>query len=165
MLWSPWSARLSRHQRLAAITRRVGIFREDEGPRSLCHSLRTLRRGAYRRLRGNSKELDMRLPIVVGLGMASFLAIPAFANETKLAVVDGAGNCIASANAAALKAMERSGPLGQIYIHGDPVSLGPNHLRVDVGEFPGGEYEVDVNIDRSCRVLSVSTREESPNIR
>ena len=117
----------------------------------------------------------MRQAIVTGLGIATFFAIPAFANETKLpvtapkvAVVDGAKrpvDCVASVDAAALKAMERTGPLGQIYVHGDPVSLGPNHLRVEVGEFPGGEYEVDVNIDSNCRVLSASTREESPNVR
>jgi hypothetical protein len=61
--------------------------------------------------------------------------------------------------------MQRTGPLGQLYIHGDPVSLGPNHVRVEVGEFPGGEYEVDVNVGRNCNVLSVSTELESPNIR
>jgi hypothetical protein len=117
----------------------------------------------------------MRQAIVIGLGIATFLAVPAFGNETKspvaaseVAVVDGAekpADCVASVDAAALKAMERTGPLGQIYIHGDPVSLGPNHLRVEVGEFPGGEYEVDVNIGPNCRVLSASTREESPNVR
>jgi hypothetical protein len=117
----------------------------------------------------------MRQAIVTALGITTFLAIPAFANDTKLpvaaskmAVADGAKrpiDCVSSIDAAALKAMERTGPLGQIYIHGDPVRLGPNHLRVEVGEFPGGEYEVDVNIDANCRVFSASTREESPDVR
>jgi len=111
----------------------------------------------------------MREAIAIGLGIAIFLAIPALADETESPLTasktaDGVRrpiDCAASVNAAALKAMERTGPLGQVQIHGNPVSLGPNHLRVEVGGFPGGEYEVDVNIDRSCRVLSVSTEEES----
>jgi len=114
----------------------------------------------------------MRQAILIGLGITTFLAISALVSETNLAVAtsktavaDGPVNCVSSVDAAALKAMQQTGPLGQIYIHGDPISLGPNHLRVEVGEFPGGEYEVDVNIDGSCRVLSVSTREESPNLR
>ncbi|MGO9419180.1 hypothetical protein [Roseiarcus sp.] len=104
----------------------------------------------------------MKHAIVVGLGIATSLAIPALADETKPPVTASKDNCVASVDSAALKAMERTGPLGQIYVHGDPVSLGPNHLRVEVDEFPGGVYDVDVNIDRNCHVLSVSTEQETP---
>ncbi len=67
-------------------------------------------------------------------------------------------DCVAIVDAAALKAMNGTGPLGQTYVSGDPVHMGPNHLRVDIND---GEYAVDVNVDRACNVLSVSTTREA----
>src|SRR5271165_6144754 len=81
----------------------------------------------------------MKKAIVIGL--ATFLAIPAFAEEPKpvnasqkavAGIARKPVDCVASVDAAALKAMERTGPLGQMNIYGDPVVLGPNHMRVDV---------------------------------
>ena len=47
--------------------------------------------------------------------------------------------------------------LGQTQIWGDPVDIGPHHLRVDAKVFGGGDYYVDVMIDPHCDVRSVST--------
>ena len=69
--------------------------------------------------------------------------------------------CVAKVNTAALKAMGQTGPLGQVQIWGDPVSMGPNHLRVDAKVFSGGVYYVDVMVDPHCNVFSVSTTLES----
>ncbi|RBP04162.1 hypothetical protein DFR50_14035 [Roseiarcus fermentans] len=68
------------------------------------------------------------------------------------------GGCVAVVNAAALKAMGQTGPLGQMQIWGDPVVFGPNLVRVNVDVFGGGEYDVDVVIGAGCNVLSVTTR-------
>ena len=43
---------------------------------------------------------------------------------------------------------------------GDPVVMGPNHLRIDVDAF-NAQYAVDVIIGKGCRVLSVSTNLET----
>ncbi len=67
-------------------------------------------------------------------------------------------DCVAVVNAAALKAMGQTGPLGQMQIWGDPVAFGPNLFRVEVDVFGGGEYDVDVTIAPRCIPLSVTTR-------
>jgi hypothetical protein len=59
-----------------------------------------------------------------------------------------------------LQAMNRLGQVEQMSVYGDPVPLGPRHLRVDVHVFDV-LYAVDINIDQKCRVLSVSTDRES----
>ncbi len=64
--------------------------------------------------------------------------------------------CVAKVNAAALRAMGQTA-LGQTQIWGDPVDIGPHHLRVDAKVFGGGDYYVDVMIDPHCDVRSVST--------
>ncbi len=70
-------------------------------------------------------------------------------------------DCVGVVNAAALRAMGQTGPLGQMQIWGDPVAFGPNLLRVAVQVFGGGDYDVDVTIDAPCIVRSVTTRLES----
>ncbi len=67
-------------------------------------------------------------------------------------------DCAALVDAAALRAMGQTGPLGQMQIWGAPVAFGPNLRRVEVDVFGGGEYDVDVTIDRNCEVLSATTR-------
>ena len=67
-------------------------------------------------------------------------------------------DCETIVNAAALKAMGQTGPLGQMQIWGAPVAFGPNLRRVEVDVFGGGEYDVDVTIGRDCKVLSATTR-------
>lgn len=70
-------------------------------------------------------------------------------------------DCVSVVNTAALTAMGRTGPLGQMQIWGDPVAFGPNLLRVEVQVFGGGDYDVDVTIGPPCKVLSATTRLES----
>ena len=106
----------------------------------------------------------MKQAIAVCLRLAAFLAIPALAgNSTVVAVVAKKPvDCVAIVDAAALQAMNGTGQVGQMSVYGDPVSMGPGHLRVDVHVFDV-LYAVDVIIDQSCRVLSVSTdRETNP---
>lgn len=99
----------------------------------------------------------MKVAIVVAL--ATLLSGTAVAATTSVRVGEGGvapkpADCAAVADEAALKAMNGTGVLGQTYVSGDPVHMGPNHLRVDIND---GEYAVDVNVDRACNVLSVST--------
>ena len=74
----------------------------------------------------------------------------------------GAG-CIATVNKAALQAMTRTNPLGQMQIFGDPAVFDRHLLRVTVNVFGARTeiYAVDVTIDDACHVLSASTRLES----
>ena len=67
-----------------------------------------------------------------------------------------AADCKAILDQAALRAVGRTGPLGQMQIYGDPVAFGPNLRRVEVHGF-GSDYNVDLTIDGSCNVLSVTT--------
>ena len=79
------------------------------------------------------------------------------------ASVKVAPECIARVNAAALQAMNRTGPLGQMQIFGDPAVFDPHLLRVTVRVFGARTeiYAVDLTIDDACRVLSASTRLET----
>jgi hypothetical protein len=72
-------------------------------------------------------------------------------------------DCVARINQAALQAMKRTGPLGQLQIFGSPTSFGPNLKRVEVRVFGGRTdiYAVDVTIDNACDILGVSTRLET----
>ena len=72
--------------------------------------------------------------------------------------------CVARVNKAALQAMSRTLPLGQMQIFGDPTVFDPHLLRVTVNVYgpPRTEiYSVDLTIDDACNVKSVSTRLES----
>ena len=74
-----------------------------------------------------------------------------------------APDCVARVNKAALVAMNRTSPLGQMQIFGDPTMFSPRLLRVSVRvNGPRTEiYAVDVTIDAACNVISASTRLES----
>jgi hypothetical protein len=71
--------------------------------------------------------------------------------------------CVARVNTAALQAMNRTLPLGQMQIYGTPAAFDPRNLRVTVNVFGARTeiYDVDVTIDNACSVLSASTRLES----
>ena len=71
--------------------------------------------------------------------------------------------CIGRVNRAALQAMNRTTPLGQMQIFGDPAVFDPHLLRITVNVFGARTdiYSVDVTIDDACNVLSASTRLES----
>ena len=71
--------------------------------------------------------------------------------------------CVARVNKAALQAMNRTNPIGQIMVVGDPTVLDPRVLRITVRVFgPRTEfYAVDVTIDDACNVTSATTRLET----
>ncbi len=74
-----------------------------------------------------------------------------------------APECVARVNKAALVAMNRTNPLGQMQIFGPPTVFNPHLLRVTV-RVDGARteiYSVDLSIDDDCRVLSASTRLET----
>lgn len=71
--------------------------------------------------------------------------------------------CVARVNTAALRAMNRTNPLGQMQIYGPPTVFNPHLLRVEVNVIGARTeiYAVDLAIDDACNVLSASTRLES----
>jgi hypothetical protein len=93
--------------------------------------------------------------------IATVLTLAAFGSacvpETK---TETSPDCVARINMAALQAMKRTKPLGQIQISSLPAAFGPHLLRVDVRVFGGPTevYAVDVTIDDACNILGVSTR-------
>ena len=90
--------------------------------------------------------------LVAGVGAAA--SAQAFPNPTPVNPA-----CVARVNAAALAAMDRTNPLGQITVFGDPVVWDPHVLRVMVRVFGARTeiYSVDLTIDDACHVLSAST--------
>ena len=68
---------------------------------------------------------------------------------------------------AALQAVDKTLPIGQTMVLGQPVAVRPGVLRLEVEVF-GPEtlvYEVDATIDSACNVLAASTRLGSkPNL-
>jgi hypothetical protein len=92
------------------------------------------------------------------------LILPALSSgcapETK---IEASPDCIGRINKAALQAMKRTRPLGQMTIFGPPTSFGPHLLRVEVRVFGGRTelYAVDVTIDSACNILGASTRLEA----
>lgn len=102
---------------------------------------------------------------LTAIALGALLAIPVLApvNAAQAAAhpIPRPADCVAVVDAAALRAVGQTDPVGQIAVSGDPVRFGPNRLRVDVDEFPGGERAVDIKIDRDCNVLSVTTTIES----
>ena len=71
--------------------------------------------------------------------------------------------CVKRVNQAALQAMNRTNPLGQMQIYGDPAVFDRRLLRVTVNVYGARTeiYAVDLTIDDACNVLSASTRLES----
>jgi hypothetical protein len=72
-------------------------------------------------------------------------------------------DCVARVNKAALHAMNRTRPLGQMQIFGSPTSFGPHLKRVEVRVFGVRTeiYAVDVTIDNACNILRATTRLET----
>jgi hypothetical protein len=72
-------------------------------------------------------------------------------------------DCVAKVNRAALQAMKRTRPLGQMQISGLPTAFGPHLLRVEVGVYGARTemYAVDVTIDNACNILRATTRLET----
>lgn len=95
------------------------------------------------------------VPIWAGAVVSTLLAA---ATPSAAGVGARPADCVSRIDAAALRAMGRTGPLGQLQIWGAPVAFGPNLRRVEVDVFGGGEYDVDVMIDRNCKALSETTR-------
>ena len=96
------------------------------------------------------------ISIVLTLAAFSSGCVPETKTETN-------PDCVARVNKAALQAMKRTRPLGQMQIFGPPTSFGPHLLRVEVRVFGGRTeiYAVDVTIDNACNILGASTRLET----
>jgi hypothetical protein len=78
-------------------------------------------------------------------------------------VAEPSPQCLARLNKAALEAMKRTKPLGQMVISSPPTTFGPYLIRVEVGVYGARTemYAVDVKIDGACNVLGASTRLET----
>lgn len=74
-----------------------------------------------------------------------------------------APECVTRVNKAALEAVNRTGPLGQMQIFGDPAVFDRGLVRVTVNVYGARTeiYAVDLVIDDACRVISASTRLDS----
>ncbi len=96
-----------------------------------------------------------RLPLI-----AAALTIGSFSSAS---MAKTAPNCVAKLNKAALQALNRTNPLGQMQISGSPISFGPYLKRVEIGVYGARTemYAVDVTIDGACNVLEASTRLET----
>jgi ABC-type phosphate transport system substrate-binding protein len=94
------------------------------------------------------------------LALAAMLGASACGPEGSPQINQSAPHCAASANEAALQAVGRTNPLGQMQVYGNPFAIAPNVLRVEVDVFgpQNPTYSVDVSIDQACRVLSASAR-------
>ncbi len=96
----------------------------------------------------------LRTLIVIVASVGASASALAFPNPTQVSPA-----CVARVNAAALQAMDRTNPLGQLTVFGDPVVWDPHVLRVTV-RVNGTRteiYSVDLKIDDACHVLSAST--------
>ena len=100
-----------------------------------------------------------RSPSFAGLALGAPRDASAF---TFPGAVTIAPECVARVDKAALQAMDRTNPLGQITVFGDPTVFDPHLLRVMVRVFGARTeiYSVDITIDDACHVLSASTRLE-----
>jgi hypothetical protein len=95
--------------------------------------------------------------------LAAVAAVMTVASLSSASVAKTAPDCVARVNKAALQAMNRTNPLGQLQIFGAPTSFGPHLKRVEVRVFGGRTeiYAVDVTIDNACNILGASTRLET----
>jgi hypothetical protein len=96
------------------------------------------------------------LSTVLTLAAVTSACVP----ETK---TEASPDCVARVNKAALQAMTRTRPLGQMQISSLPTAFGPHLLRVEVGVYGARieMYAVDIKIDNACNVLGASTRLET----
>ena len=62
--------------------------------------------------------------------------------------------CADVVNAAALKAVAQTHPLGQILVFGSPVNFGRGVWQAQVNVSNGVQFNVNVRVDRKCNVRS-----------
>ena len=62
--------------------------------------------------------------------------------------------CTDVINAAALKAVGQTHPLGQIYVFGSPVNFGRGVWQAQVSVSNGVQFNVNIRVDRKCNVRS-----------
>ena len=62
--------------------------------------------------------------------------------------------CTDVINAAALKAVGQTHPLGQIYVFGNPVNFGRGVWQAQVSVSNGTQFNVNIRVDRKCNVRS-----------
>ena len=96
--------------------------------------------------------------------ISTVLTLAAFSSgcvpETK---IETNPDCVAGLNKAALQAVNRTNPLGQMQIFGGPTSFSPYLKRIEI-RVNGARtevYAVDLTIDGSCNVRGASTRLET----
>jgi hypothetical protein len=90
-------------------------------------------------------------------------AVSSIAAVSSASVPKASPDCLAGLNQAALQAVNRTNPLGQMQIFGGPTSFGPYLKRIEV-RVNGARtevYAVDLTIDGSCNVRGASTRLET----
>jgi hypothetical protein len=105
---------------------------------------------------GRTRSAQRKRPIFFSLVMI-------IATFSSASVAQPSHDCVAKLNRAALQAMNRTNPLGQMQIAGSPISFGPYLKRVEVGVYGARieMYAVDIKIDGACNVLGASTRLET----
>jgi hypothetical protein len=120
----------------------------------------SLREGGERpfveRARSAQRKRLALISTVLTLAASSSGCVP----ETK---IETNPDCVAGLNKAALQAVNRTNPLGQMQIFGGPTSFGPYLKRIEV-RVNGARtevYAVDLTIDGSCNVRGASTRLET----
>jgi hypothetical protein len=116
------------------------------------------------------EEVEMKSALVLGLSKLNRLAL--------LAVVSSIGTsgsasfaqtdtkCNAVVRAAAVKAVDKTEPLGQTFVLGQPVLLPGHVLRLEVEVFGSQTetYAVDVKVNDACQVVATSSSlEEAGN--
>ena len=62
--------------------------------------------------------------------------------------------CTDVVNAAALKAVAQTHPLGQIWIFGNPINFGRGVWQAQVSAPDGGQFIVNITVDHKCNVRS-----------
>ena len=62
--------------------------------------------------------------------------------------------CTDVINAAALKAVGQTRPLGQMQIYGNPVNFGRGVWQAQVSVSNGTQFNVNIRVDRECNVRS-----------
>ena len=95
--------------------------------------------------------------------LAVIAAVLTIATLSSAAVAKTSADCVARVNKAALQALNRTNPLGQMQISGSPISFGPYLKRVEIGVYGARTemYAVDITIDGACKILGASTRLET----
>jgi hypothetical protein len=99
---------------------------------------------------------ETRSAATFGLALSAAAFIPA-------SFASAGAACDATADRAALEAVNKIPVIGQTTVLGSPFAIDRGILRIEVDVFgPQSQvYAVDVTIDSACRVLAASTRLES----